>query len=193
LSYLLLDILHSQTFAGEDRQKPSWSGDPCKMARQQEAPMQTGSLRPGEGKAYWVVGDLYTILASGDDTGGAYALIHAIVPPGGGPPPHIHRREDEAFYILEGEIACNVDGRDIVATAGVWVTLAKGSLHTFKNTAATTAKMLIVVTPSGLEQYFAEVGREATDRSSAPPVTQADIEKLLAVAPRYGMEIRLPS
>jgi hypothetical protein len=53
--------------------------------------------------------------------------------------------------------------------------------------------MLIMVTPSGLEQYFAEVGREATDRSLAPPVTHADIEKLLAVAPRFGIEIRLPS
>jgi len=154
--------------------------------------MYTGVLNAGGGKAYWVVGDLYTVLASGEDTGGAYALILAAVPPGGGPPPHVHRREDEAFYVLEGELAFRADGRDIPATAGAWVTLARGSLHTFRNVGTTTATMLIVVTPSGLEQFFAEVGLEATDRSSPPPVTPADVDRLLAAAPRYGLEIRPP-
>ena len=54
--------------------------------------MNTAALRAGEGRSFWVVGDLYTILAAGEDTGGAYALIHAVVPPQGGPPPHLHRR-----------------------------------------------------------------------------------------------------
>lgn len=155
--------------------------------------MHTGMLRAGEGKAYWVVGDLYTILASGEDTGGAYALIHGEVPAGGGPPPHIHRREDEAFFILEGELTFQADGHSIPATPGAWITLPKGSLHTFRNTGSTAAKMLIVVTPSGLEKFFAEVGQEMKDRlAPPPPVTPADIEKLLAVAPKYGIEIRLP-
>lgn len=156
--------------------------------------MQTGVLKAGEGRAYWVVGDLYTILASGEDTNGAYAMIHAEVPPGGGPPPHIHRREDEAFFVLEGELAFQADGRGFTATAGTWLTLAKGSLHTFRNAGTVTARMLIVVTPAGLERFFAEVGREAMDRTAAPPpVTQADIEKLLAAAPRYGLEIHKPA
>src|SRR5262249_32981777 len=146
-----------------------------------------------EGKAYWVVGDRYTVLASGEDTGGAYALIHGVVPPGGGPPPHVHRREDEAFYVLEGDLAFRADGRDIAATAGAWGAVPRGSLHTFRNTGTAAARMLIVVTPSGLERFFAEVGHEATDRTAAPPpVTPADLERLLAVAPRYGMEIMLP-
>ena len=144
-----------------------------------------------QAKAYWVVGDLYTILASGEDTGGAYALIHAVIPPGGGPPPHIHRREDEAFYVLEGELTFQAEGKDIPASVGAWISLSRGSLHCFRNNSTTTAKMLIVVNPSGLETFFAEVGREVTDRSS-PPVTPADVEKLLAVAPRYGLEIRPP-
>src|SRR5437868_6099698 len=156
--------------------------------------MRTGVRRAGEGRAYWVVGDLYTILAPGEDTGGAYALIHAEVPPGGGPPPHVHRREDEAFYVLEGELAFHADAHDIRATAGTWITLARGSLHTFRNTGTTTARVLIVVTPSGLERFFAEVGQEVADRSAAPPpMTPADIEKLLAAAPRYGLEIPSPA
>src|SRR5262245_22914564 len=154
--------------------------------------MDLNVLQAGEGKAYWVVGDLYTILASGDDTGGAYALIHALVPPGGGPPPHIHRRDDEAFYVLEGEVTIHADGQSTTATAGTWITLAKGSRHSFRNNGAAPARMLILVTPSGLEKFFAEVGVEATDRTAAPPVTPADIERLVAVAPRYGMEIQPP-
>jgi quercetin dioxygenase-like cupin family protein len=154
--------------------------------------MLTSVLKPGEGEAYWVVGDLYTILASGEDTGGAYALIHAEVPPGGGPPPHVHRRDDEAFYILEGELAVQVDGKAIAASAGMWVSLPKGTRHMFRNNGKATAKMLIVVNPSGLEKYFAEVGQEAKDRSSAPAMTQADFDKLLAIAPKYGMEIEPP-
>ena len=69
------------------------------------------------------------------------------------------------------------------------MTLARGSKHTFRNAGTTTARMLIVVTPSGLERFFAEVGQEAKDRSSPPPVTAADVERLLAVAPNYGLEI----
>jgi quercetin dioxygenase-like cupin family protein len=155
--------------------------------------MKTEVLRAGEGRAFWFVGDLYTTLASGEDTGGAYALIHAVVPPQGGPPLHRHSREDEAFYVLEGDLAFEVDGRPLVAGPGAWVTLPRGTLHAFKNRGPTAAKMLIVVTPSGLERYFAEVGREATDPAPGPgPVTPADIERLLAVAPKYGLEVQPP-
>ena len=66
--------------------------------------MNSGILRAGEGRSAWVVGDLYTVKASGEDTGGAFALIEVRVPPGWGPPPHIHRREDEAFCILDADI-----------------------------------------------------------------------------------------
>lgn len=155
--------------------------------------MNTNVLHAGQGRSFWVVGDLYTFLATGEDTNGAYALIHALVPPGGGPPPHIHSREDEAFFVLEGQLTIQVDGRTITATPGAWVTLPKGTLHAFKNTAPTAAKMLILVNPSGLEKYFAEVGREATDKSAGPgPPSPAEIAKLLAVAPKYGLEIHLP-
>lgn len=79
---------------------------------------ETRRAEGGEGKSYWVVGHLNTVLASGEDTGGAHALLHAVVPPGGGPSLHVHRREDEAFYVLEGEVGFHADGRDIAATAG---------------------------------------------------------------------------
>src|SRR5205807_8647597 len=64
-----------------------------------------------EGRTIAVVGDVYRFLATGDDTNGKYALWEAIVPPGGGPPPHVHSREEEGFYILEGEITLQVGER----------------------------------------------------------------------------------
>lgn len=156
--------------------------------------MDSGVLRAGEGRSIWVVGDRYTIKASGAETGEAFALIEALVPPGGGPPPHVHRREDEAFYVLDGELLFHVDGRDIPAGAGSWITLARGSLHHFKNLGAKPARMLIIVTPAGLERFFLEVDRAARDEGSETvSPTSEDIEKILAMAPHYGIEIQLPS
>jgi quercetin dioxygenase-like cupin family protein len=146
--------------------------------------VNTNVLHAGQGRSVWVVGDLYTFLATGEDTNGAYALIHATVPPGSGPPPHIHRREDEAFFILEGQVAVQVDGRTVSASAGTWLTLPKGTLHAFKSEGTTPARMLILVIPSGLDKFFEEVGYASREES----VTPAAIEKLVAVAPKYGLE-----
>ena len=74
---------------------------------------------PAEGRTIAVVGDVYRFLATGEDTNGKYAMWEAIVPPGGGPPPHVHSREEEGFYILEGEITFMVGEQRVVATAGM--------------------------------------------------------------------------
>ena len=155
--------------------------------------MHSGVLAAGEGRSIWVAGDRYTIKASGTDTAGAFALIEALVPPGGGPPPHIHHREDEAFFLLEGELTFHVDGQNIAAAVGAWITLAKRSLHHFTNSGTTPARMLILVSPSGLENFFLEVDREPRDGELEPIVpTPEDLEKLVSTAPKYGLEIRLP-
>src|SRR4051794_29439636 len=105
--------------------------------------MNTGVLAAGEGRSIWVTGDRYTIKCSDRDTNGAYALMEAIVPPGNGPPPHIHSREDEAFYVLEGDLQFHADGSSFTAASGAWVTLARGSLHYFRNIGSKPARMLI--------------------------------------------------
>jgi len=147
---------------------------------------------PGEGRTICVVGDVYRFLATGEDTDGKYAMWEAIVPPGGGPPPHIHSREEEAFYILEGEITFQIGDQRLVATAGMFANMPVGSLHSFKNETGKPAKMLISVAPAGLEQMFFEVGQPVGSGTAAPLPTKADIEKLLTVAPHYGIEIRVP-
>ena len=75
---------------------------------------------PTEGRTIAVVGDVYRFLATGEDTNGKYAMWEAIVPPGGGPPPHVHSREEEGFYILEGEITLQIGEERLVATAGMF-------------------------------------------------------------------------
>jgi quercetin dioxygenase-like cupin family protein len=148
---------------------------------------------PGEGRTIAVVGDVYRFLASGEDTDGRYALWEALVPPGGGPSPHVHSREEEGFYILEGEITFTMGGQRLVASAGTFANMPVGTPHGFKNESDKPAKMLISVAPAGLEQMFFEFGVPLAEGATAAlPPTQEEIEKLLAVAPRYGIEIRLP-
>jgi quercetin dioxygenase-like cupin family protein len=147
-----------------------------------------------EGRTIAVVGDIYRFLSTGDETSGRYALFEAIVPPGGGPPPHIHSREEEGFYVLQGEITFRLGEEQFVAPAGTFANMPIGSLHSFRNESNTSARMLIAVAPAGLEKMFLEVGQPVDSGAiTAPKPSQEEIEKLLDVAPRYGIEIRLPS
>lgn len=149
---------------------------------------------PNEGRTVAVVGDVYRFLATGEDTSGKYALWEAIVTPGGGPPPHVHSREEEGFYVLEGEITFFVGDQPLVASAGMFVNMPVGTLHSFKNKSGKPARMLISVAPAGLEQMFFEVGVPMPQgATTAAPSTKEEIERLLAAAPRYGVEIKLSS
>ena len=147
---------------------------------------------PGGGKKLWVTDELMTFKASGKDTGGAYALTDSTVPPQGGPPPHIHHREDEAFWVLEGELEVFVGEDTFSVGAGSFVHLPRGVLHGYKNVGATPARFLTLIIPAGLEKFFEEVGKPETDLLSPPPFEEEDINKLLAVAPEYGVEIPSP-
>src|SRR5207245_6839871 len=108
--------------------------------------------KPGEGRTIAVVGDVYRFLATGEETSGKHAWWEAVVLPGGGPPPHVHSREEEGFFILDGEITFTVDGERRVAGAGTSANLPIGTPHSFKNESGRTARMLILVAPAGLEQ-----------------------------------------
>ena len=145
---------------------------------------------PGKGRTVAIVGDVYRVLATGADTGGKYALWEAIVAPGGGPPPHVHNREEEGFYVLEGEVAFTVNGARVVLSAGMFANMPIGTPHTFKNESNRPARMLLSVAPAGLEEMFFEVGVPlAEGATTALPPTHAEIERLLAAAPKYGLEI----
>jgi quercetin dioxygenase-like cupin family protein len=147
-----------------------------------------------EGRAVGIVGDVYRFLATGDETGGKYATFEALIGPGGGPPPHVHSREEECFYVLEGEITFFLGEKRICAGPGTFANMPVGTPHTFKNESGKSARMLVSVVPAGLENMFFEAGQTlAPGATSAPAPTPADIEKLLATAPRYGIQLLLPN
>ncbi|WP_145028297.1 cupin domain-containing protein [Caulifigura coniformis] len=148
---------------------------------------------PQSGPCVGVVGDVYRILVSGEQTAGAYSVVEAIVPPGSGPPPHRHSREDEGFYVLEGELTITVDGRRETLSPGMFGNLPVGSLHFFRNEGSVPVRMLITVAPAGFEQMFMEVGVPLPPGSkSAPPPSHDDIARLLEASNRYGVEIQPP-
>src|SRR5438552_6811603 len=153
------------------------------------APHQPSIKTPPQGRTVAVVGDVYRFLATGEDTIGKYALWEAILPPGGGPPPHVHSREEEGFYVLEGEITLFLGDQRLTASAGMFANMPVGTPHSFKNEGGKPARMLISVAPAGLEQMFFEVGVPVPPgATTAAPPTREEIEKLLAAAPRSRIE-----
>ncbi|MGH7131978.1 MAG: quercetin 2,3-dioxygenase [Phycisphaerales bacterium] len=149
-----------------------------------------GTMKPvavaaGEGRRLHILGDNVTCKLDGQATGGAFAVFEVIVPPDGGPPPHIHHREDETIFIVEGEIEFWVDGRTFAAKAGTWVFAPRGVPHRFHNRGIHEAKMMIMATPAGLERFFEEMSREV-------PTMPPDMEKVIALCAKQGIEILPP-
>lgn len=142
---------------------------------------------PGEAVVYdQMAGEKIHVLVSGQETGGAFALFIDEVPPNGGPPLHIHRHEDETFYILEGELVVQMNQERFTVPAGCAAFLPRGVPHTFTNLGTGTARALVALTPGGLERFFAEV---------EPLVTQPepDMTAVLTIAAKYGIEAVGPS
>lgn len=97
--------------------------------------------------------------------------------------------EDEAFYIQEGELEFQLGDKTVIATPGTFLYSPKGHLHTFKNITNQRARMLVWYMPAGIENFFAEVGVPVDDPDApSRPATPEAIERILAVAPKYGIE-----
>jgi quercetin dioxygenase-like cupin family protein len=156
--------------------------------------VQTGAARllhrpVATGPAYWGPGDHYTFLVTGEETGGAYFAMEALVPPGGGPPPHIHTREDETFYVLEGEIEFLLGEELVNAGPGDFVNIPRGLVHRFLNTGSETARLILTFTPAGIEKFFEEtLERAPNDVREAPDNVEEVAARYIEAAPRHGLE-----
>jgi mannose-6-phosphate isomerase-like protein (cupin superfamily) len=138
-------------------------------------------------------GGRYRFLATLESTKGTYAIWEAIVPPGAGAPPHLHTLEEEGFYVIEGEVTIHVDGRIVTATAGSFVNIPVGSTHWFVNETERAAKLLILVAPGGFETFFKRVGQHVDDpRAPILPLDEEQKRRMLAVAPEFGLEMKVP-
>jgi mannose-6-phosphate isomerase-like protein (cupin superfamily) len=154
--------------------------------------MSASSL-PDTYRVFSVVGDGYTFLLTAEQTDGAYAVFEFFVPPGSGSSPHIHHREDEAFYVIDGEFEFTIAGQPLRVGAGQSVFGQRSVPHNFKNVGSTPGRMIVTVTPAGLERFFAEVGTPLHSRQDAPvPPSPEDILKLKQAAPKYDLEFVVP-
>lgn len=153
------------------------------------------TVDPLEGQVISVVGDSYRVIISGKQTNGAYAVIDMLVPPGAGPGPHAHAHIQESFYVLDGEIEVKTETKTYTAKKGSFVNIPMGGMvHCFKNKTDTVAHLLCTVTPSGLEEFFEEIGKPIPTGTFLPPpvMTAEAIEQLQKIAEKYGQKLFPP-
>jgi quercetin dioxygenase-like cupin family protein len=150
------------------------------------------ALQAGEGEALWAFGVLATIKASGDTTAGRVAVIEHLAPQGAGSPLHVHHREDEWFYVIDGSVTFWVGGDVFEAGAGAFVYGPRDVPHTFM-VSSEQARFLLVTEPAGFEDFMRAMGQPAAALTVPPPAAPpADITPLIAAAAGYGIEILGP-
>jgi mannose-6-phosphate isomerase-like protein (cupin superfamily) len=142
----------------------------------------------GEGEETWFQPNRMRIKATAEHTGGAYGLVESWIRAGSSPPMHVHHREDEAFFVLEGTVRFHCDGREVVAGPGSYVFLPRDVPHTFRVEGDEDAHMLTLLSPGGGERFFVEGGRPP-EGPGLPPPGPPDVEKLKSLGPVYGNEI----
>jgi quercetin dioxygenase-like cupin family protein len=148
-----------------------------------------------EGTSVSVVGDTYRILIKGEHTAHAYSAIDMLIPPDGGPGPHAHAGFQESFYVIEGEIEVKSEVSTYTAKKGSFINIPKGGIvHCFKNKTKETAHLLCFVVPSGLEEFFIEIGKPVLPGDFLPPpkLDAEGIKKLGIIAAKYGQKIFPP-
>jgi len=146
---------------------------------------------PTAGSTLNVLGVTHIYKAAGAETAGSFSLWEAVVPPGAGAPPHTHDREDEAFYVLRGELLIEFEGEPAphrVGPGGFFFG-ARHRRHAFRNVGDQPARVLVLSAPScGLDQMFAEL-----DAATATAAGMPEIAKLVAIAAKYGVTIEPPT
>lgn len=150
------------------------------------------SRQAAEDNSFLFLGNKVSILVMGEDTQGQYAMIQTEERKGFEPPPHVHTREDENFYVLEGEVTYFIADKIIHATPGTFVHAPRGIEHTFKlNTEQ--AKVLVSVYPSGFEKFVKELSMPVPEQmpSALEPPGPEEVQRLIVIAQKYGIEMNI--
>lgn len=150
------------------------------------APIHVG---PQGGDTVFLVGDTYTTLLTGPQTGGAFTLLEALVPPDTGPPPHRHHAEDETFILLEGALTFTMGDETIDARPGTTLFVPRDTVHSFRTAGTSPARMLFMYSPAGMEGMFAEIGTPGTRGVQGPPLSGEDVAAMIAVSGKYNFSM----
>jgi quercetin dioxygenase-like cupin family protein len=197
-SLVLVLVLGISACAKEKAAEKTASAPEAPLSRGYETAIAAHATKPifrptGTAPAVWGPGDLYSLLATGEETNNAFFQFEAIVPKDGGPPPHVHSREDESFYVVSGSLEILLGDETYQAKRGDFVYIPRGTVHRFKNVGGDTAVQLVTFVPAGMEKFFQEVFPEVKDRSaSPPPVSEELIRRMTEAAPKYGLEMLPP-
>jgi mannose-6-phosphate isomerase-like protein (cupin superfamily)/catechol 2,3-dioxygenase-like lactoylglutathione lyase family enzyme len=163
---------------------------------QGEAGTERGAVGifPDGGRSIWLMRMLITFKAVSEETGGDYSLYELTVPPQLGALPHIHHRETEAYYLLDGEVEILRGEHTVRARVGEFVFVPRGVIHGFTNVGREPARFMGIVTPGGLhEKLLSGLGEPAkTETLPPPPEGPPDVESLVQIASKYDTEILPP-
>ncbi|HSL00149.1 MAG TPA: quercetin 2,3-dioxygenase [Rubrobacteraceae bacterium] len=158
----------------------------------EDAAARVYGLGEGEGEARWWLGTtLATIKATGKETDGRYTLVEVLEPEGEGPL-HVHHREDEGFWVLEGELTFQIGEEKIKARPGAFIFGPRDIPHTYTVDSG-PARILFVLSPAGFEGLIYATSEPARERTLPPqpegPPDEAEMEQLDALVRQYGCEI----
>ena len=156
------------------------------------APVRPSVLGPADGDAWWFLGNLVTVKAAGAQTRGRLTVVEFLNPPGFAPPVHRHLAEDEMFYLLAGTARFQCDGEELTAGPGDFVMLPVGLPHSFVVGPDEPLHVLQITTPSGFEEFVAEVSEPARQRRLPGHPVHVDPAALGHAAARHQVEILGP-
>jgi quercetin dioxygenase-like cupin family protein len=144
-------------------------------------------VRPDDGEHVWFLATRMTIKATAQTTAGALGVVEWRAAPGFSPPLHIHHREDEAFWLLEGAMTVLCDGQLFEASTGSFIWLPRGRPHTFRVEGDTPVRGLLLSTPADHVGFYAEGGHPAQD-DSIPQFDPRDLPRLHGLYAKYQLE-----
>jgi quercetin dioxygenase-like cupin family protein len=155
-------------------------------------PEKTIVHRAGEGHAYWMLGGLYEVLLSSDETKGQATVMQMTMPAGMGPPPHVHHGVTETVYVVDGTLTYETDGKRIDGAPG---SLFRIPAETRERLVPTSrCRVVITYEPGGMDKFFAEAGEPAKRRELPPaPTSPPDVDRLVKLGAKYGVEIQPPA
>jgi quercetin dioxygenase-like cupin family protein len=150
--------------------------------------LQPVAVGKDAGDARWWFGSLAVIKATAADTGGQMAIIEITEPPGAEAPLHVHHREDEGFWLLEGSATFVVGDTTIEGVAGDYLFGPRDIPHAY-TVGAAGCRMLFILTPGGMEELIIATSEPAGSRTLPPPEEEPDWEGLVATAHAYGIDV----
>jgi quercetin dioxygenase-like cupin family protein len=161
------------------------------MTKANESPtLEPVAVRSDAGEARWWMGCLAVIKATAEETGGQMTVVEITEHPGADAPLHVHRREDEAFWVLEGDLTFEVNGTKIEAGPGDYLFGPRDIPHRY-TVGDQGCRMLFIFTPGGFEDLIRKLSEPAAERTLPPrsDADELDLERIRKVAADCGAEL----